>query len=207
MDELKEINNDKLYGEVMWLLYDYSLDKSYEFVSKNTNYLLNIKKDEIKDIKYSYNKQILILLNNGTLYIDGKIKENNISKIWLQDATMIYGVTFNNQIVLLTNYETELSTYINNNNYKYKKIATNILSLVALTHDGKVRAITPMLNVGILPERFTNVDDIRLIVNKDNENDGVILVKQKDEYWSLFVENRTINTNPQDIYEEMQDVI
>ena len=182
-EEIKKLEEDKLYGEPKWLLYDYDVDKSYKFISKNTGYLDNITRDEIKDIAYSYYNEIIILLKDGTLFINGDKKRTNISRIWFQDAIMIYGITFDNEIVLLTKYETTLSKYINNDNYKYKKIVTSTLSLAALTNDGNVRTITPPLNQGVLIDRFINVDDIEVIVNEDNELDEVIIVKQKDKYW------------------------
>ena len=188
-EEIKKLEEDKLYGEPKWLLYDYDVDKSYKFISKNTGYLDNITRDEIKDIAYSYYNEIIILLKDGTLFINGDKKRTNISRIWFQDAIMIYGITFDNEIVLLTKYETTLSKYINNDNYKYKKIVTSTLSLAALTNDGNVRTITPPLNQGVLIDRFINVDDIEVIVNEDNELDEVIIVKQKDKYWPLLVED------------------
>ncbi len=189
-EEIKKLEEDKLYGEPKWLLYDYDVDKSYKFISKNTGYLDNITRDEIKDIAYSYYNEIIILLKDGTLFINGDKKRTNISRIWFQDAIMIYGITFDNEIVLLTKYETTLSKYINNDNYKYKKIVTSTLSLAALTNDGNVRTITPPLNQGVLIDRFINVDDIEVIVNEDNELDEVIIVKQKDKYWPLLVEDK-----------------
>ena len=73
-EEIKKLEEDKLYGEPKWLLYDYDVDKSYKFISKNTGYLDNITRDEIKDIAYSYYNEIIILLKDGTLFINGKNK-------------------------------------------------------------------------------------------------------------------------------------
>jgi hypothetical protein len=195
MSEEKEMSCEeqdeiKLYGKAIYLLYDCDIDESYELVSKNTNYLDNIKRNEIKDIRYSYYKETIILLKDGTILIDGKIHRINISRIWFQNGLMIYGITFNNEIVLLTGYESQLCKYINNDNCKYKKIVTTALCLAALTTNGQVRIITPILNSGVIIDRLINVDDIEVIVNETDESDEVIIVKQKDKYWPILVEDK-----------------
>ena len=183
---MEKNNSNKLYGVKLGNLYDYDIDKSFEFVSSNTDYLNNINKSSVKTILFSYGKEIIVLLNNGCLTVNGVFVRDNVDRLWFQDATMIYSITNDNEIIIVTRLNTQTSKLINNNNYKYKKVVTSLLSLVALRFDGQIRAITPYISVGILPERFINVDDIQYIVNEEDEYDYDIVVKQNDHYYSLF---------------------
>lgn len=177
----------KLFKKKLCDLYDYDINQSYELISKNTKYLENIAKNEIKDIMYSYDKKVLILLKNGTLFINGIVEKNNISNLWFSDATNIYGISSDNEIIPVIGIEQRISKYINNNNYKYKKVVYTVLAIAALTFEGTVRVITPCICVGILTERFSNVDDISIMTNINDPSDEDIVVKQNGKYWALFV--------------------
>ena len=51
--------------------YDLKTEELYKIIKENTKYLDKIKKKDIKDIKVTYYKEIVVLLKDGTVYLDG----------------------------------------------------------------------------------------------------------------------------------------
>ena len=77
MDNSDEI---KLFAIDIVELYDYDLNRAYKFIVDNTDYLNYISIKEVKEIKFSYYKDIIILLKNGKLFLNGEQKLYNIRK-------------------------------------------------------------------------------------------------------------------------------
>lgn len=174
-----------LNGVLLTDLYNYDLNEAYEFVKKNTDYLKEIKKTEVKQIEFSYYKDIVILMNNGELFINNKLEDNNIKRIFFQDGTKMYTISNRNVIKQIIS-KTMLGIYMNNSDYEYKKILIDWCSMAALTFEGTVRCITPPLNVGIDSNRFINVDDLVKTINS-RTNDTEFVVKQNGKLYSLFI--------------------
>lgn len=189
MEKIKDYEKIELFGIDIVKLYDCNLDKSYNLVSNNTDYLNNISKDEVKEIRFSYYKDIIILLKDGEVIINGVKEVSNIVKLFFLNATDIFAISKDKMIIPLIT-QNALSTFINNNNYKYKKIITNTLSIVVLTYDNDIRAITPCLNVGIDYTRYNNVDDIGYAPEDD---EFVIFKENKIKPLFLFSEDKLYN--------------
>ena len=83
MDELKnsklfciyalQCYSDTIYGiDLNEFNSCIDIQEEYEVIEKYTDYLKDISKDEVKDIKVSCYNEIVILLNDGTLFVNGK---------------------------------------------------------------------------------------------------------------------------------------
>lgn len=101
------------------------------------------------------------------------------------DHFNIYYITSENQIKAAIN-NNDMSKYINNKDYKYKKIVKTLLSIAVLTFDGKVRSISSYWSVGIDLERFSNIEDIKIVTKKRTDH-KYIAVKQNGKYLPLFI--------------------
>ena len=78
------------------------LQEEYEVVAKYTDYLNDITKKDVKDIKASCYNEIVILLNDGTLYINGEKKLDNINMIHYIDSHTICAISKDNIVSGLT---------------------------------------------------------------------------------------------------------
>lgn len=63
IEHKKKRENEKveMFGVDVVKLYNYDLNKAYDIVKQNTDYLKDISKEEVKEIKFSYFKDIIIL--------------------------------------------------------------------------------------------------------------------------------------------------
>lgn len=141
-----------------------------------STYLDNIEDRDIKDVHTDY-KSIMVLLKNGALYIDGELYKQDIKYLYFIFSVFdIYAVNKYNQIfgITISNFNSRLTLYINNNNTKYKKILAEMFMIVCLTKEKEIRAIAGSpFGVGIIPENFSGVDDIIY----DKELDEVHIIK------------------------------
>lgn len=177
-------DNIKIFGIDIVDLYDYSINKSYNFLKEKTNYLDNIKENDIKTIMYSYYKEVYILLKDGSLYKDGKIIMNNIIALCFITSLSIYAIDKDKRIYSLRKDKSR-GDFINNNNYKYKKILFDTLKIVALTYEKTIKVIGISMTDEIIDyEKYMNVDDLGYI---EEENDIVIIKNNK--IMSLFLNN------------------
>lgn len=150
------------------------VEEEYKVVSKYTNYLNNIELEQVKNIRVDCNYKIAILLSDGTFFINGKFKLDNIKEIEIIDPCTIIAVSNDNVITGFSNKHSSKLTTLNNNDYSYKKVLIGSLGVVALTHDGTV-IYFGVRDISIIdPMRFINVDDIscvdydKFIVKKDD---------------------------------------
>jgi len=170
----------KLFGENIDDVYFFDLKTAYDFVNKNTNYLENISIDEVKEIKFSYYKDIIILLKNGVLIINGEETSKDIKTLGIDGGMYVFSISNNNIITCLTgNWKT--TQLINNNNYKYKKIIMNGLGIAALTYENTIKYFGAFIDGFIDYTNFYDVDDIGYI----EETDEIVIIK-KDRIISLF---------------------
>lgn len=155
--------------------YDLKTEELYKIIKENTKYLDKIKKEDIKDIKVTYYKEIVVLLKDGTVYFDGIEQYSNIKEIIFMSGVNIFGISNENQIVSITGSDNN-TRFMSNNNYKYKKIFRNPLVIAALNHEKEVKIYGCMLDFAINYKNFYDVDDIAYI---EDEDDVVVLKKDK----------------------------
>lgn len=183
----EEEQSRKILEETEDDLKIYSIDgiKRIFYIKKYTNGLNNINLKYVKQIETDYYNKVFVLLNNGNLYRDGDLIDNNICKIYMLDGMHLYKITEDNKIKPI--YEDDImdniDKYLNNEDYKYKKIISDPLYLVALTEEGTIKSSALSgIPIGIIPENFVGVDDIFI------KDDNVYIIKQGKEI-SLYVTN------------------
>lgn len=180
----------ELFGIDIVEVYDYSLDKAYNLIKDNTDYLDNISINEVKEIKFSSYKDIIILLRNGILLVNGKVKLENIKIIWSLSGTSIFAFSNDNIITCLVG-ESEATKFINSNNYKYKKIIITTLTMVALTYEKDIKVFKTLVDDVIDYNRYFDIDDIGYV----EENEDIVVIKN-DKVYSLFVKYDYSNDFP-----------
>ena len=154
------------------------------YIKKYTNGLNNINLKYVKQIETDYYNNIYVLLDNGYLLENGELQDNDIDRLYMANGFSLYKITNDNIIKPIDDvYKSDLDIYLNNEDYKYKKIISDPLYLVALTEEGtiKSRALSG-IPIGIIPENFVGVDDIFI------KDDNVYIIKQGKEI-SLYVTN------------------
>lgn len=181
---------DKLFGVDIVNLYNYDLDESYNFVKDNTDYLKYISIEEVKDINFSFYKDIIILMCDGTVTLNGKKTLNNIKTLAFMSGLSIFAISNDRVITCLTGND-ELYSYINNDNYKYKKILVTPLVILGLTYDKDVRLYGTLCDKVVDYKLYFNVDDIGYV----EENDDIVIIKEC-KVFSLFHEHDYSNEKP-----------
>ena len=180
----------KLFGVDIVKLYNYTLDKAYNFVKDNTDYLVDIDIDEVKDINFSAVKDIIILLKNGTVLVNGIKRLENIKTLAFMSGLSIFAISNDHVITCLTG-EYGLNNFINNDNYKYRKIIVTPLVIVALTHERDIRLFGILCDHVVDYQLYFNVDDIGYV----EENDDIVIIKD-GKVFSLFHEHDYSNEKP-----------
>lgn len=188
-ENINDYEEVKLFGEDIDVVYFFDLNTAYNFVNKNTNYLENITIDEVKEIKFSYYKDIFILLKNGVLIVNGEEISHDIKTLGIDGGMYVFSISNDNIITCLTgNWKT--AELINNNDYKYKKIVMNGLGIAALTHDGTIKYFGAFIDGFIDYTNFYDVDDIGYI----KETEEIVIIKQ-DKIISLFANEDCTHEN------------
>ena len=199
---IDDLSDTKLFGVDIVKLYDYDVPRAYDFVKNNTNYLNNISISEVKDIKFSVTQDIIVLLNNGNVILNGKHLVSNIKLLVFMSGVFILGISNDNEIKSIIGNEYSYS-FINNNNYKYKKIIINPLVIVALTHENDIRLYGTICDVAIDHNRLIDIEDIGYV----DENDDIVVIKEGKVY-SLFYEYDYSNEVPEVMVEgKLRDLI
>lgn len=181
MDNFDEI---KLFDIDIVELYDYDLKRAYKFIVDNTDYLNGISIKEVKEIKFSYYKDIIILLKNGELFLNGEQKLNNIRTLGFMSGISIFAFTDDNIIIpLAKNWGT--TKFMNNKNYKYKKIVVTPLKIVALTYENNIRLFGTLVDEIVDYSKYFDVDDVGYI-----EDDDEIVVLKDNCWYYLFLNNK-----------------
>lgn len=176
------------YGVDIVDAYDLKVEELYKIIKENTKYLDNIKKEEIKDIKVNYYKEIVVLLKDGRVYLDGIEQYSNIKELIFMSGVNIFGISNENQIVSITGSDNN-TRFMSNNNYKYKKIFRNPLVIVALNHEKEVKIFGCMLDFAINYKNFYDVDDIAYIEDEDEvvvlKGDKIISLLHNTQYYDV----------------------
>lgn len=164
----------------------YNIDgiKRIFYIKKYTNGLNNINLKYVKQIETDYYNNIYVLLDNGYLLENGELQDNDIDRLYMVNGFSLYKITNDNIIKPIDDvYKSDLDIYLNNEDYKYKKIISDSLYLVALTEEGTIKSSALSgIPIGIIPENFVGVDDIFI------KDDNVYIIKQGKEI-SLYVTN------------------
>ena len=180
----------KLFGVDIVKLYNYNLDKAYNFVKDNTDYLIDVPIEEVKNINFSAYKDIIILLRDGTVILNGNKCLTNIKTLAFISGLSIFAISNDHVITSLTG-EDGLYNFINNDNYKYRKIIVTPLVIVALTHEKDIRLFGTLCDCVVDYQLYFNVDDIGYV----EENDDIVIIKD-GKVFSLFHEHDYSNEKP-----------
>ena len=180
----------KLFGVDIVKLYNYNLDKAYNFVKDNTDYLIDVPIEEVKNIHFSAYKDIIILLRDGTVILNGNKCLTNIKTLAFISGLSIFAISNDHVITSLTG-EDGLYNFINNDNYKYRKIIVTPLVIVALTHEKDIRLFGTLCDRVVDYQLYFNVDDIGYV----EENDDIVIIKD-GKVFSLFHEHDYSNEKP-----------
>lgn len=188
-ENINDYEEVKLFGKDIDVIYAFDLNTAYDFVNKNTNYLENINIDEVKEIKFSYYKDIFILLKNGVLIVNGEETSHDIKTLGIDGGMYVFSISNDNIITCLTgNWKT--TQFINNNNYKYKKIVMNGLGIAAQTQEHTIKYFGAFIDGFIDYTNFYDVDDIGYI----EETEEIVIIKQ-DKIISLFANEDCTHEN------------
>ena len=180
----------KLFGVDIVKLYNYNLDNAYNFVKDNTDYLIDVPIEEVKNINFSAYKDIIILLRDGTVILNGNKCLTNIKTLAFISGLSIFAISNDHVITSLTG-EDGLYNFINNDNYKYRKIIVTPLVIVALTHEKDIRLFGTLCDRVVDYQLYFNVDDIGYV----EENDDIVIIKD-GKVFSLFHEHDYSNEKP-----------
>ena len=191
----------KLFGVDIVKLYNYNLDKAYNFVKDNTDYLIDVPIEEVKDINFSAYKDIIILLRDGTVILNGNKCLTNIKTLAFMSGLSIFAISNDHVITSLTG-EDGLYNFINNDNYKYRKIIVTPLVIVALSTDGDIRLFGTLCDQVVDYQLYFDLDDIGYV----EENDDLIVIKD-GKVFSLFHQHNYSNEKPDVLVEGPLDDI
>lgn len=182
------MEDTNFYGIDIVDAYDLKIEELYKIIKENTKYLDSIKKENIKNIKVTYYKEIIVLLKNGQVYLNGKKLYDNIKEIIFMSGVNIFGISNDNQILAITGSDNN-TRFMTNNNYKYKKIIYTPLVIVGLTYDNEVKMYGCMLDFAINYKNFFNVDDIAYIEDEDDvvvlKDNKIISLLHNTEYYDV----------------------
>ena len=135
------------------------VNDSYELVSNNTNYLNNISIDNVLDIKFSFNQDVITLLNDGNIIVNGEIRYSNIKSLAFMSGLVIFAISNDNEIICIVGSDSN-TRFMCNNNYKYKKIIITPLVIVALNNDREIKVFGTLVDCAIDYKNYFDVDDI-----------------------------------------------
>lgn len=198
---LQDLSSIRLFGVDIVKLYDYDLNKAYDIVNDNTDYLKDVLIDEVKDIQFSCNKDVIILLHNGVVLLNGKEMLENVKAVVFINGGAIFAITKNNVIIPVVGI-CNSTKCINNNNHEYKKIIITPLVIVALTFEKDIKLFGMVCEGFIDYHRFFDVDDIGYV----EEDDDIVVIKDGKVY-SLFHENDYSNEVPNVLVEGSTDTL
>lgn len=174
------------------------LEEQYNVIAKYTDYLNDIPVGMVEDIVVSCYQEVVVLLKDGTAFINGKKTLDDVKYITLIDIRTICAIGAEKTITCLTEKGRCGHDFINDNNYHYKKIVFTEFGIAALTHEKTVKYYGDFNFGAIDYSRFVDVDDIGLI----GDSDDIIVVKG-DKVYSLFLYSPTISVSDINIEEDL----
>lgn len=166
------------------------LEEQYNVIAKYTDYLNDIPVDMVEDIVISCYQEVVVLLKDGTVFVNGEKILDDVKYINLIDIRTICAIGVDKTITCLTKKGRYGDDFINDNYYHYKKIVFTEFGIAALTYEKTVRYYGNFEFGAIDYSRFVDVDDIGLI----GDSDDIIVVKG-DKVYSLFLYSPTVNVS------------
>ena len=130
------------------------------------------------------------MLRDGTVILNGNKCLTNIKTLAFISGLSIFAISNDHVITSLTG-EDGLYNFINNDNYKYRKIIVTPLVIVALTHEKDIRLFGTLCDRVVDYQLYFNVDDIGYV----EENDDIVIIKD-GKVFSLFHEHDYSNEKP-----------
>lgn len=173
----------ELFGVDIDNLYLPELEVAYELVNNNTDYLKNIPIEDVKDIQFSSHKDIIILLKNGILLFNGEKRSENIKALAFVDTLEIFSISNDKVVTCLTGKNNYKKKFINDNDYKYKKVIQDGVGIYLLTYENTVKFFGTSIKNVINYDNFCNVVDMGYV----KENDDIVVIKSNGKVKSLFM--------------------
>lgn len=195
-----EVN--ELFGVPIEVLFDYNLKQAYDFVKENTDYLDDILINDVRDIQFSLYGNVIILLSNGDVILDGNNVLSNVKLLSFRNGYVIFAIS-NDRIIRCLTSNIAHALFMNNYDSTYKKILVTPLVMVALTNDGDIKFYGDILDTTIDYHRFMNVENIGYV----EKNTDIVVIKDGLPY-SLLYEHNYSGEAPEVMVEgELDDVV
>lgn len=195
-----EVN--ELFGVPIEVLFDYNLKQAYDFVKENTDYLDDILINDVRDIQFSLYGNVIILLSNGDVILDGNNVLSNIKFLSFRNGYVIFAIS-NDRIIRCLTSNIAHALFMDNYDSTYKKILVTPLVMVALTNEGDIKFYGDILDTTIDYHRFKDIEDIGYA----KENNDIVVIKDGLPY-SLLYEHDYFGEIPDVLVEgELNDVV
>lgn len=199
-DSMFNTEVNELFGVSIESLYDYNLKQAYDLVKEHTDYLVDI--NDVKDIQFSLYGNVIILLSNGDVILDGNDVLSNIKLLSFRNGYVIFAIS-NDRIIRCLTSNSNHALFMNNNDSTYKKILVTPLVVVALTNDGDIKFYGDILDTTIDYHRFMDIEDVGYV----EENNDIVVIKDGLPY-SLLYEHDYFGEIPDVLVEgELNDVV
>lgn len=199
-DSMFNTEVNELFGVSIESLYDYNLKQAYDLVKEHTDYLVDI--NDVKDIQFSLYGNVIILLSNGDVILDGNDVLSNIKLLSFRNGYVIFAIS-NDRIIRCLTSNSNHALFMNNNDSTYKKILVTPLVVVALTNDGDIKFYGDILDTTIDYHRFMDIEDVGYV----EENNDIVVIKDGLPY-SLLYKHDYFGEIPDVLVEgELNDVV
>lgn len=137
-DSMFNTEVNELFGVPIEVLFDYNLKQAYDFVKENTDYLDDILINDVRDIQFSLYGNVIVLLSNGDVILDGNNVLSNVKLLSFRNGYVIFAIS-NDRIIRCLTSNSNHALFMNNNDSTYKKILVTPLVVVALTNEGDIK--------------------------------------------------------------------
>ena len=174
------MEENKIFGIEICKFCELDLGEAYDLVKSNTNYLDDISKDTVKEIRVSDSGNIYVLLNNSELFKDGEIINTNVKTMGFSYNSEIYSISNDKKITHLTN-NSSITRFIDNYNSEYKKILVDVLAIIGLTNEGIIKVYGTLVCDIVNYEMLIGNEDLGYNIDKED-----YVVKKQGRILSLF---------------------
>ena len=201
-DSMFNTEVNELFGVPIEVLFDYNLKQAYDFVKENTDYLDDILINDVRDIQFSLYGNVIVLLSNGDVILDGNNVLSNVKLLSFRNGYVIFAIS-NDRIIRCLTSNIAHALFMNNYDSTYKKILVTPLVMVALTNDGDIKFYGDILDTTIDYHRFKDIEDIGYV----EKNNDIVVIKDGLPY-SLLYEHDYFGEIPDVLVKgELNDVV
>lgn len=120
-DSMFNTEVNELFGVPIEVLFDYNLKQAYDFVKENTDYLDDILINDVRDIQFSLYGNVIVLLSNGDVILDGNNVLSNVKLLSFRNGYVIFAIS-NDRIIRCLTSNIAHALFMNNYDSTYKKI-------------------------------------------------------------------------------------